>query len=156
MIPKIIDIKTFKNNKRAQLFQNKSYLNNFTLLFNKKIYNKIILPDNMNINSLITRKDYKTPAKEILNESSLQFLLRPIKSQHSIVKIIWFIFLIVFLFLTVFLCIQSIQSYLAFETITSIYEIEEKETEFPAISICNPNILSFSITVLDLRFNGFN
>jgi len=108
----------------------------------------------MNINSLITRKDYKTPAKEILNESSLQFLLRPIKSQHSIVKIIWFVFLIVFSFLTVFLCIQSIQSYLAFETITSIYEIKEKETEFPAISICNPAIRSFRITVLDLRFNG--
>ncbi len=46
-------------------------------------------------------KDYKTPAKEIINESSLQFLLRPIKSEHSLVQIIWTIlkfFLLQFFF----------------------------------------------------------
>jgi hypothetical protein len=100
------------------------------------------------------RKDYKTPIKEILSESSLQFVLRPTESKHYFVKVIWTIFLIVFFFLAIFFCTKSLQSYLEFETITSIYEIVEKETEFPTISICNPNIRSFSITLLDLRFNG--
>ena len=99
-------------------------------------------------------KDYKTPAKEIINESSLQFLLRPIKSEHLLVQVIWTIFLLILMFTTIFLCVQSVQSYLEFETITSIYEIAEKETQFPTISICSSTIKSFNVTILDLRFNG--
>jgi hypothetical protein len=58
------------------------------------------------------------------------------------------------MFITIFLCVQSVQSYFEFETITSIYEIAEKETQFPTISICSSTIKSFNITILDLQFNG--
>ncbi len=82
-------------------------------------------------------RDFKTPIESILNDSSLQFVLRPIKSSHVLAKLIWIVSLSIFLSLTLFLCYSNIKSYLKYEVTTSIYEVVEKEPEFPTISFCN-------------------
>ena len=106
------------------------------------------------INSYSKRsKDFRTPIEMILKESSLQFLLRPIKSLHKIIKIIWIIFLAFFFFLTVYLCYKNIQGYLKYDTTTSIYEKNEKEPEFPTVTFCNEFIKYSEIKFLGVEFN---
>ncbi len=104
-----------------------------------------------NLNCL--KKDFKTPIEKILKDSSLQFLLRPIKSLHKLIKIMWIVFLIVFFFLTIYLCYKNIQSYLNYDVITSIYENVEKDPEFPTITFCNEFIKYSGIKFIGVEFN---
>jgi hypothetical protein len=98
-------------------------------------------------------RDFKTPIESILKDSSFQFVLRPIKSSHVLTKLIWIVSLSIFLSLTLFLCYSNIQSYLKYEVTTSIYEVVEKEPEFPTISFCNEFIKYSDFNFIWLKFN---
>jgi len=83
-------------------------------------------------------KDFKTPIKEILSISSLQFLLKPISSKRLLVKIVSIIFLMFSLCLCIYLVVSNIIEYFKYDTNTLIRTITEKESEFPVVSFC-PN-----------------
>ena len=102
----------------------------------------------------IISKDYKTSTKLILDSSSLQFLLSPFKSKRILIKIIWFCFLFIFLFISNYYVYLNVIDYLNYDSFTSIYEITEKESEFPTISICNQNDKLFDLKVLNFFFNN--
>ncbi len=84
-----------------------------------------------------TIKDYKTPIKEIISSSSLVFLLNPIRSRRSLIKLVWIIFLIGFLFGSIYYVTLNILDYLQYDTTTTIYEMNESESEFPTVSFCS-------------------
>jgi hypothetical protein len=92
-------------------------------------------------------KDYKTPIKEILSATSLQFLLSPIRSKRILIKIINTSFLIISLCLSIQLVVSNIIGFLMYETTTSITTINDWEPEFPIVSFCplrNMKYLNFS------------
>jgi len=64
-------------------------------------------------------KDYKKPMQEILAASSLAYLLSPFRS-------IWSLFLFIFLLLSIYYVTLNILDYLKYDTITSIYTINEQ------------------------------
>jgi hypothetical protein len=99
-------------------------------------------------------KDYKTPIKEIISSSSLSYLLNPIKSKRLLIKLVWIVFLIVFFFASIYYVVLNILDYLQYETTTSIFTINERESEFPTISFCNINNPNFDIKLLDLWFQN--
>ena len=115
-----------------------------------------IHPKNKATTSTVTKikKDYKTSTKLILDSSSLQFLLSPFKSKRILIKIIWFCFLFVFLFISNYYVYLNVVDYLNYDSFTSIYEINEKESEFPTISICNQNEKLFDLRVINFFFNN--
>ena len=73
-------------------------------------------------------KDYKTPIKEIISSSSLSYLLNPIKSKRLLIKLVWIVFLIVFFFASIYYVVLNILDYLQYETTTSIFTINERES----------------------------
>jgi len=101
------------------------------------------------------KKDYKTPIKEILSDTSLQFLLSPIRTKRFLIKIINSIFLIISLFLSIYLVASNISDFLMYETTTSISNINEKEPEFPIVSFC-PFLNSTYGNIRSFWFNGEN
>ncbi len=102
----------------------------------------------------IISKDYKTSTKLILDSSSLQFLLSPFKSKRILIKIIWFCFLFVFLFISNYYVYLNVIDYLNYDSFTSIYEITEKESQFPTITLYNQNDKLFNLKVLNFFFNN--
>jgi hypothetical protein len=94
------------------------------------------------------------PIKEILLSSSIAYLLSPIRSKRLLIKIVWIIFLIVLLFSSFYYVILNILDYLKYDTTTSIYEINELESEFPTISFCLKNNLIFEIDIKEFYFNN--
>jgi len=99
-------------------------------------------------------KDYKTRTKLILDSSSLQFLSSPFKSKRILIKIIWFCFLFIFLFTSNYCVYLNVIDYLKYDSFTSIYEINENESQFPTISMCNQNNKLFDIKILNFFFNN--
>jgi hypothetical protein len=99
-------------------------------------------------------KDYKTQIKEILSISSLAYLLSPIRSKRFCIKIIWTVFLTACFFASIFYVALNILDYLQYDTTTSIYEINESESEFPTVSICSISDRNLSIKIIFLRFQN--
>jgi hypothetical protein len=83
-----------------------------------------------------TKEDYKSSISEILSISSLAYLLSPFRSKRLLIKIIWFIFILIFLFLSIYYVILNILDYLKYDTTTSLQTVYESEPEFPTISFC--------------------
>ncbi len=102
------------------------------------------------------KKDFKTPLTELVNSSSLQFLLNPIKSNHFLIKLVWFIFLIFSLICSFNYVYLNVRDYLNYDTITSIYQINEQESEFPTVSFCSPNEYNLEIKLNSFWFNSNN
>jgi len=92
---------------------------------------------NSNLDTINRKNDYKTPIKEILETTSLQFLLSPIRSKRFLIKIINSSFLILSMCLTIYLLVSNIIEYLMYETITSIKTINDKKPQFPIVSFCS-------------------
>ena len=91
---------------------------------------------NSNLEAKNRKKNYKTPIKEIISATSLQFLLSPIRSKRFLIKIINCCFLIISLWLSIYLVVLNIIEFLMYETTTSITTIIEKEPIFPIVSFC--------------------
>jgi hypothetical protein len=100
------------------------------------------------------KKDYKTPIKEILAATSLQFLLSPIRSKRFLIKIINSSFLILSMCLTIYLLVTNITEYLMYETTTSITTIYENKPEFPVVSFCP--MTNSDVNKIEIRFNDEN
>lgn len=99
----------------------------------------------------IQRKDYQTPIKEILLSTSLQFMLSPIRTTRSLIKLINICFLITSLCLSVYFVTTNIIEYLNYDTTTSIETIYENEANLPAISFCSFKEKFINIKVLMLN-----
>jgi hypothetical protein len=93
------------------------------------------------------KKDYINPTKEILGASTLQFLLSPFRTRRLFIKIVNFFFILFSLILSWYLVATNIESYLNYETVTSIDTIIENESDFPTVSFCSENIKDFQINV---------
>ena len=98
----------------------------------------------------------KITIKEILETSSLAYLLSPIRSKRILIKIIWILFLILFLFLSAYYVFVNIIDYLRFETTTSIYTINEKQSQFPTVTFCSKYESDFKIKLNEFWFNSKN
>jgi hypothetical protein len=109
---------------------------------------------NYKVSEETIEKKIKKVSFEILSNSSLAFLLSPIRSKRILIKFIWIIFLFSFLFGSIYCVLLNIFDYLSFDITTSIYEINEIESQFPTISLCsNEESTNESITSNRLRFN---
>ena len=109
--------------------------------------------EQINKTKINREKDYKTPIKEILSISSLQFLLKPISSKRLLIKIINIIFLMLSLCLSIYLVISSIIEFLKYDTNTSIRTITEKDPKFPVVSFCPTGDLNY-VSIAELWFNN--
>ena len=99
-------------------------------------------------------KDYKQSIKEILSSSSLAYLLSPIRSKRLLIKIIYIIFLNSFFIASIYYVMLNILDYLKYETTTSIYKINEIETEFLTVSFCMKNEKKFKLNILLFWFQN--
>lgn len=91
---------------------------------------------------------------ELLDSSSFQFILHPVKSKHLLVKSIQIIFLLFTLFSSFYYVYLNLIDYLNYDTITSIYQINEIKSEFPVVSFCNPNMPQFEMIIKTFWFNN--
>ena len=62
--------------------------------------------------------------------------------KHAYLKIVWLCFFLIFTSFTGYFVCKNIIDYCAFEIVSKIELIDEKPTEFPVITICDPNPLS--------------
>jgi hypothetical protein len=138
-------------------------LNNFyeinQIESNKETLNRIErlernLLTNSNLKSRNLKKDYKTPVKEILANTSLQFLSSPMRSKRFLIKIINSSFLILSMCLTIYLLVKNITEYLMYDTTTSITTIYENKPEFPVVSFCP--MINSDVNKIEIRFNNEN
>jgi hypothetical protein len=90
-----------------------------------------------------------------LSTSSLSFVLSPIRSKRLLIKLIWIIFIFFFFIASIYFVILDIFDYLSFDITTSIYQINEFESQFPTISLCSNEepIKIDSFKLKSLRFN---
>ena len=106
-----------------------------------------VLEENKNIQEIketrSRNKDYKTPIKEILSATSLQFLLSPIRTKRILIRIINTSFLFISLCLSIRLVVSNINDFLMYETTTSIAAINDWEPEFPIVSFCPVTSLTY-------------
>ena len=104
------------------------------------------------------KKDYKQLLKEQFKSSSLSFFIKPLNSKKSPIKLIWFVALLLAVLTNIYNVRLVILGYLKFDTTTSIYEINEKQSEFPTISFCSyddeTNFKNIKIT--NLWFNSID
>jgi len=100
------------------------------------------------------KKDYKTPIKEILSATSLQFLLSSIRTKRILIRIINSCFLIISSYVTISLIVSNITQFLMYETTTSISTINEKKPEFPIVSFCSIGKPTYKFNLF--RFNNIN
>jgi hypothetical protein len=104
------------------------------------------------------KKDYKQVIKEQFKSSSLNFFMKPMNTKKSLIKLFWLIVLLVAILANVYYVKLIIFDYLKFDTTTSIYEINEKQSEFPTITFCCDNDFNFKnhnfdILITSLWFN---
>jgi len=104
------------------------------------------------------KKDSKQLLKEQFKSSSLSFFIKVISSKKSLIKLIWLMALLFAVLANIYYVTLIIIGYLKFDTTTSIFEINEKQSEFPTISFCSyndeTNFKNFKIT--NLWFNSID
>ena len=101
-----------------------------------------------------TKSKLNNEIKAILKYSTLAYLLTPFRSKRNLIKLTWFLFLMIILFGSTFYIILSILDFLSYDTITTIRTINEDQSQFPTISFCNKNNSEFKFDVLKLGFNS--
>jgi hypothetical protein len=92
--------------------------------------------------------------KDKLFATSLQFFLKPVKSKRLLLKIFWATFLISSIFGNFYYVFLNIIDFLDYSTTTSIYQINENESEFPAISFCCNKERDFDFKIFQFWFNS--
>ena len=97
--------------------------------------------------------NYRSLAIETLEIGTLAFIASAINSKHLPVKIVWITTLLGLCFAIVYFCVLSIIDYLSYDTITSVYTINERESQFPTISFCSQIDRNFQIKILTFAFN---
>ena len=133
---------------------NKEELNERLERLERQVFKKLSFEQTRNKKQVTRKKDYKTPIKEILSATSLQFLLSSIRTKRILIKIINSCFLIISVYITISLIVSNITQFLMYETTTSISTINEKKPEFPIVSFCSIGKLSYKFTLF--RFNNIN
>ena len=98
----------------------------------------------LNQPSIETKKNYKKSINEIISVSSIQFLTSPFRTKRLVIKLVWTSFLITFFCLSINYCIENLNDYLNFDTITSIQTINEQESDFPTIDITQRKLPIFA------------
>jgi hypothetical protein len=109
-----------------------------------------VLPEKISVKN----KAYLNAVKELLSSSTLEYILSPFRSRRFLVKLIWILFLLVFLVTSIYYVTLNIFEYLQYETNTSIYEIREKEAEFPAISFCDTRDFDFNAKIILFKYQN--
>ena len=110
----------------------------------------------LNQPSIETKKNFQKSINEIISVSSIQFITSPFRTKRLVIKLAWTSFLIIFFCLSINYCIENLNDYLNFDTITSIQTINEQESDFPTISFCSNFDSSFDIKILHIWFNKQN
>jgi len=126
------------------------------IIFSKKKIKKMkFFIRNYKISEETIDKKIKKASFEILSNSSLAFLLSPIRSKRILIKFIWIIFIFSFLIESINCVLLNILNYLSFDITTSIYEVNEHRSQFPTLSFCSNEepIKIESIKLKKLRFN---
>lgn len=102
----------------------------------------------------------KTRANEIVLTLSIHGVPSIFRTKRAFCKIAWLLLTLLFSGACIYFSTDCILDYLNYDTVTSISEITEQESEFPTISICQgkslPNRDILPLNVLDCSFNGNN
>ena len=89
-----------------------------------------------------------------MSATTLQFFLEPANSDRLFLKIFWITILILSIFANVYYVFLNIIDFLDYSTTTSIYQINENESEFPAISFCCNKERDFDFKIYQFWFNS--
>jgi hypothetical protein len=91
----------------------------------------------------IIKKEKLENIKQVIHESLLETTIQGIpnlvRSEHSSLKIIWLIMLLIATCCCIYYVQDSVNAYLEHETVTTIKSIYQDIVPFPAVSICNTN-----------------
>ena len=84
----------------------------------------------------------KNEWKEIVLSSTSHGLPNILRSDRLFFKVFWTFFILVCSSYCLYSIVKSIRSYYEYEVVTKIEVIDEKPTQFPAVTICNLNLLA--------------
>ncbi len=106
----------------------------------------------------IIKKEKLENIKQVIHESLLETTIQGIpnlvRSEHSSLKIIWLIMLLIATCCCIYYVQDSVNAYLEHETVTTIKSFYQDIVPFPAVSICNTNFNLSLISFLNFRFNS--
>ena len=82
--------------------------------------------------------------KEILANSTSHGIPNIVRSDSLITKLVWLVFLLASTGLCAYLVVQSILNYASFDVNAKLRVVDEREAQFPTITICNEQKLTTS------------
>ena len=101
-------------------------------------------------------KVIKNRVYDLVTSSSFHGLPNLLRSRNRFIQIIWIFFFVISTSMCCYFVYKSLVEYLTFDVNTKIDVIYEIESEFPTISICNPDTSLDNLTVLKCSFNTNN
>ena len=95
--------------------------------------------------------------QNIFCESALNTTLQPMPriskiNNHKLLRIFWVLCFLVCSCFCMYCCIQTLKNFYSYETSTRISTVSDAFPVFPAISLCNLNLLNFNF-ILNLTNN---
>ncbi len=101
--------------------------------------------------------------KNLLESTSLPGVSLIVKSRHSIVKIVWFLCILLLSGVSICFVIESVRTYYNYEVVTNIHIISEPKSLFPTITFCmnlsdsNHNqTIDFNAVIIECFFEQIN
>ena len=87
-------------------------------------------------------RSLKASLKELVLNSTSHGIPQSIRTRHTSIRVMWLVLFVISTGFCSFLIVQSVLQYFEFEVITKIRVINEVESEFPRITICNGDIFN--------------
>ena len=87
-------------------------------------------------------QNLKASLKELVLNSTSHGIPQSIRTRHTCIRVMWLVLFVISTGLCSFLIVQSVLQYFEFEVITKVRVINEVESEFPRITICNGDLFN--------------
>ena len=100
-------------------------------------------------------KEAKKIVTTLLDNTTIHGIQNVLRTKNLFLKIVWTLFILASICIGIYYIIDSSLDYLKYSTVTTIKVIDEKQAEFPTISVClYPNLnISIVKTITRLRFD---
>ena len=112
------------------------------------------------LNKTSTSELVKSRSYDLILSMSIHGLPSIFRTKRAFFKLMWLLLTLLFTSACIYFSVNSILDYLQYDTITSITEMYEQESEFPTISICKgkslPNSDFFPLNVIECTFNAID
>jgi hypothetical protein len=100
-------------------------------------------------------KEAKKIVTTLIDNTTIHGIQNVLRTKNLFLKIVWTLFILASICIGIYYIIDSSLDYLKYSTVTTIKVIDEKQAEFPTISVClYPNLnISIVKTITRLRFD---